>query len=278
MNIFGLPEAEHYCRGFQNSAGPATGSLTRYVSEVLRGVGLVREGTAEFDRYRDCALREVERLLFLAVSNYRRALDLMMPGASSWAHVTLYYSSYFCGRALLGLFGGWIGSKMVVEVAASEPGHQILTVNKKVETTYSGSHERFWDLFYRAVAPLVPWINPEMRFAITPVSGMVTWQTQNRNDVNYDSFSACRLAGNFHATFDVRRFPTSLPGSLSTQFTVSEGLLLVTTRFVREFGLMTDALHGLGRGKSRRAKMERLIFRDQAPRLIRRTRWRSILI
>lgn len=278
MNIFGVPEAEYYCKRFRKSPGDAGGSLRRYVTDVLKGVGSVTEGTAEFDRYRDCVLREVERLVFLGVSNYRRALDLMMPAASSWAHVTLYYSSYFSGRALLALFGGWIGSKSVVEVAASEPGRQALT-KKKIETTYSGSHDRFWDLFYRAVASLVPWVvDPKMRFAITPVSGMVTWQAQNRNDVNYDSFSACRLAEDFRASFDPHGFPGSLPGTLRTQFAVAEGLLLVTTRFVREFGLMTDALNGLGRGRSRRAKMERFIFRDQAPRLIRRTSWRSILM
>ncbi len=231
----------------------------------------------EFSSYRDCALREAERCLFLAISNYRRALDLMIPGASSLAHVTLYYSSYFAARALLGMFGGWIGNRMAVDVTASQPGNQELQVNRKVQSTYSGSHERFWDLFYGAAASLVPWVDTKTRFAITPVSGTVTWQSENRNEVNYDSFSACQLASNFQANFDAGKFPASLPGRLSTQFSVSEGLLLITSNFVRNFGLSTDALDALMPAGPRKAKIERLVFRDRAPKLVHRTKRRSII-
>lgn len=119
MNIFGVPEAKYYCSHFQQNAGKPAGSLSEYVGEVFKSVGSLREGTREYDGFRDCALREAERCLFLAISNYRRALDLMLPAASSWAQVTLYYSSYFAARALLGIFGGWIGNKMIIEVATS---------------------------------------------------------------------------------------------------------------------------------------------------------------
>lgn len=278
MNIFGVPEAKYYCRNFQPTAGVSAGSLENFVSGTLRGIGSLKEGTPEFNNYRDCALREAERCLFFSISNYRRALDLMMPGASSWAHVTLYYSSYFAARALLGMFGGWIDNRMVIEVAASRPGNQQLTVSRKPQTTYRGSHERFWDLFYGAVASLVPWVDSKVRFAITPVSNIVTWQSQNRNDVNYDSFLACQLAYSFQANFSPAKFPTSLPGRLSTQFSVSEGLLLITTRFVRQFGLMTDALDILLPAGSRRSKLERLVFRDRASGLIQRTKWKSIMV
>lgn len=278
MNIFGVPEAKHYCSSFQQTAGNSNGSLGNYVTGALKGVASLKEGTLEFNSYRDCVLREVERCLFLAISNYRRALDLMMPGASSWAHVTLYYSSYFAARALIGMFGGWIGNRMIIEVAASQPGNQELIINRKVQSTYSGSHERFWDLFYGATASLVPWVDPKIRVAITPVSSTVTWQSENRNEVNYDSFSAFQLASSFQANFDAATFPASLPGHLSTQFSISEGLLLITSKFVREFGLTTDALDALVPAGPRRAKLERLVFRDRAPSLVNRTKWRSIVI
>lgn len=252
--------------------------MGNYVTGALKGVASLKEGTLEFNSYRDCVLREVERCLFLAISNYRRALDLMIPGASSWAHVTLYYSSYFAARALIGMFGGWIGNRMIIEVAASQPGNQELIINRKVQSTYSGSHERFWDFFYGAAASLVPWVDPKIRVAITPVSSTVTWQSENRNEVNYDSFSAFQLASSFQVNFDAARFPASLPGRLSTQFSVSEGLLLITSRFVREFGLTTDALDPLAPAGPRRAKLERLVFRDRVPSLVNRTKWRSMVV
>lgn len=277
MKIFDVAEAKHYCSNFQQTAGNPAGSLSQYVAGPLTSAGSVREGTPGFNSYRDCALREVERCLFLAISNYRRSLDLMMPGAASWAHVTLYYSSYFAARAILGMFGGWIGKTMVVEVTASQPGSQALVVNKRPQTTYRGSHERFWDLFYGAVTVFVPWIDPKLRFAITPVSGAVTWQTQIRNEVNYDSFVACQLATSFQVNFDRTKFPRSLPGSLHTQFSVSEGLLIIAAKFARDFRLVTDALNALMPAGPRRTKIERLVFRDRAPRLADSIKWELIL-
>jgi len=121
-------------------------------------------------------------------------------------------------------------------------------------------------------------LTPFTRFAITLFSGTLTWQSENRNEVNYDSFSACQLASNFQANFDAGKFPASLPGRLSTQFSVTEGLLLITSDFVREFGLSTDALDALMPAGPRRAKLERLVFRGRAPSLVERTKWRSIIV
>lgn len=280
MRIFGVPEAKHYCRKFQGSAGHPAGSLGKYILASLKAGDSLREGTVEFDLFRDCSLRDVERCVFLAISNFRRSLDLMMPVASSWAHVTLYYSSYFSARALLGMFGGWFGHRTMIEVAASQPGNQELIVTKvtKVHTTYTGSHDSFWDIFYRAVSGLSPWVQPRFRFALTPVSNNVAWQSQNRNEVNYDSFSALELAANFQSSFNIRKFPASLPGTMSTQFYVAEGLLSITAKFLREFGLTTDGLDVLRPVMPRRGKIERLIFRDRAPSTLRVRKWRSIRI
>jgi len=276
MNIFGVPEAKHYCGNFQNTPGNSAASLTDYVRS-LRGSSL-KEGTIVFDSYRDCALREVERFYFLAVSNYRRALDLMVPSASSWAHVTLYYSSYFAARSIVGIFGGWIGTNRIIEVAASQPGKQELVVTKKPQTTYSAPHERFWDLFYQGATSLIPWVDPKLRYAITPVAGMVTWQTQRRNDVNYDSFHACQLGVTFQSSFDRSNFPGSLPGILSTQFSVAEGLLLIAAKFIRDFGLLTDSLDAFRPQSTRLTKLQRLVFQDRPPKLVDQTKWKSIAV
>ena len=275
MTIFGVPEARYYCRGFKKIGGASCGSLGDYISTYMRSVPSLKEGSSGFDEYRDCSLREAERCLFLAVSNYRRALDLMMPGSSNWSHVTLYYSSYFSARALLGMFGGWIGNKLIIEASSSSPGNQELRINKKPQTTYAGSHERFWDHFYAAMAQLLPWMDPKLRFAISPVAGRVTWQSENRNDLNYDSFMAFQLASNFQLQFKPVKFPVTLPGRLSTQYAVTEGLLLITTRFVKQFSLVTDGLDILTPAGPRKIKLERLVFRDRPPQLVSRTKWKS---
>src|SRR5436853_6669677 len=144
MKLFDIPDAHYYCGGFNNTAGACSGSLAKYVEGNLRGGTSLREGTPTFNEYRDCALREVERNLLLSMSNYRRALDLMIPGASSWSFVTLYYSSFYAARAVLGMFGGLVGRKVIVEVSAGKPGQQELVIkSKKKETTYTASHEQF---------------------------------------------------------------------------------------------------------------------------------------
>jgi hypothetical protein len=167
---------------------------------------------------------------------------------------------------------------MTVEVRASQPGAQELWVNRRPQSTHQGSHRRFWDLFYQAAAALNPWIDPKLRFAITPVAGNVVWQTESRNEINYDSFLACQLARDFQDTFDARKFPASLPGSLNTQFSVTGGLLAVVARFVRQFGLRTDALDGLRPPGERSVKMQRLVIQDRAPQLLHLVRWRSVIV
>src|SRR5262249_41935775 len=122
MNLFGVAEAHYYCRSFGNSPAPSNGSLKAYVSSIPSKVVSLREGTAAFSEYRDCALRDVERSLFLAISHYRRALDLMLVSSCGWAHVTLYYGSFFAASALLGLFGGFVDGPTVIDVVTNAPG------------------------------------------------------------------------------------------------------------------------------------------------------------
>src|SRR5262245_31846889 len=102
MKLFGIPEARHYCLRFQATAAPAAHSSVKAWLQKTKP-GTLKEGTVAFDTYRACALRDVERSLFQSVSLYRRSFDLMTASAAGWAHVTLYYGTFFSARALIGL-------------------------------------------------------------------------------------------------------------------------------------------------------------------------------
>ena len=281
MKIFDIPEARHYCRAFVATGGPSEGSLKKYLQGSLKGVSSLQEGTTAFDEYRGCALRNVDRCLFLAASNYRRAFDLMLPSASSWAHVTLYYGCFYAASALLGMFGTWIfNDRVVVEVNIGSPGNQQLLIDRaaKSRSTHNGSHRRFWDLFYTACNPLVHWVDPAYRFAIEPIGGSVIWQIETRNLVNYDTFAAYELMRDFQSGFKPRTFPSSLPGSLSTQFRVLEALMFIAFGFVRDFKLRTDALQNLTPIGNRKTKMRSLILNCALPALHKKSKRRLVSV
>ena len=278
MNIFGPTEARHYCGSFGSTPGMANGSLRDYVAITLKGTTTLVEGTQGFAAYRDCSLRDVERFMFLAVSQYRRFADLMLGSSASWAYVTLYYGSYYAANALLGMFGGWVNNRTVIDVEVNAPGQQALRISRGVKTIYQGSHRAFWECFYDAVAPLYPWADRTLGFALQPVSGSVTWQIDNRNLINYDSFAAHEFMAQFHAGFRRSKFPAALPGVLNTQYQVFEALMLLTCSFMRQFGLVTDALAGFPSGGNRRAKIRALVFEAETPNLGVRLRRRGVLV
>ena len=124
--MFSIQGAQHYCDQFQPVANIAQESLEDFDRRQAQTLRYIREGTSLFEEYRACALRDTERNLFLAASHYRRALDLMVPSSSHWAHVTLYYGSWFAAHSLLGMFGCQVLSNHVIEVAQSSPGDQRL--------------------------------------------------------------------------------------------------------------------------------------------------------
>lgn len=279
MNIFGVPEASHYCRQFSNSVGATAGSSLNYLTTNLKGVTTLNEGTKSFDEYRDCSLREVDRCLFLAISHYRRSLDLMIASAASWAYVTTYYGCFYTASSLLRMFGAYVaGYDTTVDVSTSSPGSQELTIKRKVASTYRGAHQRFWDFFYSATNSLIPWVDPGLRFAIMPIASSTTWQIDNRNKVNYDTFEACQLMTSFQATFLKTKLRTTLPGILNTQFAVFEALLMITCDFVRQFGLRTDALETMRPSGTRKLKIRKLIFNERGPQLYRLIKKHRIVI
>ena len=123
MRIFGPSEAKHYCSSFGQSPGDAEKSLTDFRKNHLGAQRRsIREGTSLFEQYRDCSLRDVERSLFFAASHYRRSLDLMIRSCSPWAHVTLYYGTWYASQALLGMFGCVVFNRYVIDVDRGSPG------------------------------------------------------------------------------------------------------------------------------------------------------------
>ena len=181
MRLFGTNDARYYCESFTICTGDSEGSIDSFVRNRLVGRGTtITEGTGVFEEYRSCSLRNAERSLFLAMSHYRRCLDHMLPSGSSWAYVTIYYGCWHAAHALLGMLGCTISTKFVIDVIRSTPGIQAFSIRRigstpgGEPTTYNGSHEKFWDLFYRAFIPLRPIVPPHL---------VVCWLNNARNSL-----------------------------------------------------------------------------------------------
>ena len=203
----------------------------------------------------------------------------MIPSSSPWAHVTLYYGSWYASRALLGMFGCTVfSSPNVVDVSKGSPGQQELRLRKigkkpgQQYTTFTGSHRIFWDIFYIAAQALIPMVDPRFAAVLSPIGGDPVWQIQHRNEVNYDSLIGFRLAEDFDRSFSKQGFPGCLPGVLSTQFRILETLLELVYSYANQVGLSTDALDGLGRPAPLRDKVRHLIYTDKPPGLVQKTR------
>lgn len=279
MRLFGINEANHYCSSYSSRSGSAKGALSDFVQSHLGGrYRTLREGTAEFEEFRACSLRDVERCLFLAASHYRRCLDLMLSSAAHWAHVTIYYGSWYSAHAFLGMFGCTMLTRKVIDVNRSTPGNQELRIRSignqhgQQPTTYSGTHQRFWDLFYMAVPPLRPLIPLHLAFCLSPVSSNPIWQIEERNKINYETLSAIDLAKDFQLSFSCAAYPNCLPGSLITQYRIFESLLELSFIFAQQFELQTDALANLGYTGGLRDKVRQMIYEDHPPNLVQKTR------
>ncbi len=274
MRVFTAPGATHYCGQFQPTPTTSSGSADDFVRRRWGNRGLIAEGTSGFDEYRTLALRDTERYLFLAASHYRRALDLMVSSASHWAHVTLYYGAWYAANALLGLFGCRIYGDHVVDVVSSQAGRQQLERRRigngraQYALTRNGSHQRFWEAFYKAALRIRRIANPQYLPVLTPVSNDVIWLIKQRNLVNYTAEQSVAFAASFAAGFSRDNFPSSLPGALHTQYAVCEGLLDVTYAFSTQFGLTTDALDTIGNPGPFSGKVTDAIYDVSVPKLV----------
>lgn len=265
MAIFDPAEATQFASGLGVAAVPPA-SFRSWINDPALPRHL-QEGTTNFDIHRELSLREVERLLLLSASHYRRTYDLLTETSASWAFVTLYYGAYFAASALLGMFGAWmLRSGKVLEPVATASGAQRFEIQTR-HTSYSGSHQRFWDFYYFNGRFLKPYVPSRYHFALTPVSGDVIWPIRNRNELNYDSFTAVQLASAHKASFDAANFPGSLPGVLNTQFRLLEILLSLAGSCANTIGIETSALAPISSLGSRVARINALVVRAQPPKL-----------
>jgi hypothetical protein len=180
------------------------------------------------------------------------------------------------------MFGCTVFHRWVVDVKRDSPGQQELRLrgigNRRgqIPSAGRGSHQKFWDLYYKAVKPLTPMVDPHHAAILSPISGDPIWQIQRRNDINYHTNNGFRLAQDFGARFSQHGFPGSLPGILATQYGILEDLLELVFSFATGFGLTTDALDGLGSSGGLRHKVKELVYQDRPPGLVRKTRKQAI--
>ncbi len=283
VGIFGFTQAEYYCNNYQGRSGAAARSLRELLEDFRkRRIAALKEGRPEFDDYRDCSLRDSERRLFLSASNYRRSLDLMHTSAASWAHITLYYSSFFAASALLELFGCYVGEKFVIEATKLSPGSQELVLNwqalARLGVHRSGPHVQFWRVFYECSPSFGPFVNDsELKTALDPIQGNERWQIDTRNKVNYDTYKSIDVMSRLQASFDLNQFPRCLQGELSTQHSTSHAMLRLAFSFAKQFGLSTDALGLLTPSGSRSHKVQELILGAAVPDMTGTITWKHIL-
>ena len=272
MALFTELEAKYFY-----SSGPCVGPVGSFRDWLnAQSNSPFSEGTPRFDELRSHSHREVERLLVLAASHYRRAHDALSAIGSAWALVTLYYGGFFSSKALLGALGAWkIGGNRVLEVSHSAAGSQRFQISTRT-TSYSGSHEKFWDFYFAHASTLVPSALPGENFALQSISSDVTWLTDRRNDVNYDSSKAIDLGAAFRQTFTSTNFPASLPGSVSTMFRFCESSLLVANRVAKAIGINSDALSTITAATSRSGRVRELVIRERMPALGRKAKRRVV--
>ena len=280
--VFNPTQAKYYCASFHGSTGLATGSIQTFIDDCeSKGVTTLAETNPIFDEYRDCSLRDAERRLFLAVSNYRRALDLMMVGAAHWTQVTLYYASFFAASAFMEMFGSYLSRSLVVEVLNHNPGSQELLLSRRgmraLKSTCSGPHERFWKLFYINASSLYPWVDQKLRNALLPIDSDEFWQTKTRNTVNYDTYFSVELMTRFMNDFDPNTFPGCLQGELNKQRVAVHGMIELAFAYATQFGLSTDALNALPPTGGRGTKVQRLVLDGVIPNISAKLSWTHVL-
>ena len=281
MTLFDLPQAVYFCRPLQQ-ANPGVGqSLTTLHSKVRR-VTRLGEGSREFEVHRVSLLHAVERWLLYALSNYRRSVEMVVPASAPWMHVTLYYASFFAAQAILGMFGGWIGSapraKLIVEVHDGTPGSQEVNVRtwKSSPNGRRSTHTAFWDYFYDAAASIAPWVPGTLASALDPVNGDPAWLTSQRNDVNYDIVRAWEASTLLQSTFQPEQFPGQLMGPLGQQFETTERMVELAATLARLVSIQSFALDGCGVDGTR-LQIQRQLVCQPAPALTNQSALQQLL-
>ena len=158
MRLFDITQAQHFCRPVQAHVPGLGQSLAAFHANLH--LTRLPETHAYFNVHRVSLLHAVERWILFGVADYRRALDMLIPSNAPWAHVTLYYSSFFAANAILGMFGVWVHFQRLVDVEQGTPNDQVLRITRRIQSPsgYSGSHKVFWDLFYEGRNIISPWV------------------------------------------------------------------------------------------------------------------------
>ncbi len=265
MRPFDITEARYFCRPLTAHTPGVGQSLATFHSKL--GKTRLTEPDNDFEIHRVSLLNAVERWILFGVADYRRALDMFIPSNAPWAHVTLYYSSFFAANAILGMFGVWSHLKRLVDVESGIANSQVLRIAKNVKSPngYAGSHQVFWDLFYEAYKTISPWIPNQLQSTTAPVNNDRVWQIDARNEVNYDMSSAFEGATSVEKSFNPRRLRASLRGPLAQQLEVTEGMLKLAIHFANDFGVSSFAYEGLGTGT--RARVLRALVTKVPPGL-----------
>ena len=274
MRTFNIRGAQHYCNNFGPAGHLPSLSVRDFAKQRFtqgKNKWILSEGSNDFDDFRLCSLRETHRNVFLTASHFSRSLDLMHAASSHWAHVTLYYGSFFAAKALLGMFGCHLLSEHVIHVAASSPGSQELLVQRignrqgMYRLFQRGSHRRFWEVFYNTAGSLVHFLDPAVQPVFTPISGDPMWLTKMRNEVNYDSYASASMWFDFHRTFTAGSFPQCLPRGLLAQYQNCSLMLDAILKLTARFSLVTDAVDGFGGSVTFDDRLRRMIVNATSP-------------
>jgi len=271
MSFFSEQEAKYFCSGIVSPGNLSNLSFRDYCKAKFNSTKVISEGNIDFNEYRLNFLSEVERNLFLSATNFVSAHRLLISGFASWAHVTLYYSSFYSARALLGMFGNYIGNQTFVAVNSGNIRNQKFDVKiggsafKKHLTSIGvqltpGSHKILWGVFYVFSPRLTSYVQPDLQWVLQPIGPDPYWQTENRNNVNYETFNAVDLIKNFEISANIKKDRSKLPHPLKTQFDISDALIRLNFKFAKDFNFKTPALDNLPGKDDRASKLKRYVF------------------
>jgi hypothetical protein len=261
MRVFDFADAQHFCRPLTAHV-PGLGQSLVALHNNLGKTTHLDEGKPYFEAHRISLLNAVERWILFGIANYRRALDMFIPSNAPWAHVTLYYSSFFGANAVLGMFGGWVHIERIVDVESGTPTMQVFRIHRRFSSPsgLNGSHQIFWDFFYEACNTIRPWVPPSLEQITHPVNNNRTWQIKARNAINYDMHAALSSSNIFQSTFNPQRRP------LRQQLDLTEGMLKLAVHFANRLGVHSFAFEGTGTGQ--RPKILKSLVTKVPPRLM----------
>jgi hypothetical protein len=269
MSQFDLISSQHYCGGAIGFSASATASFKNYVHQTLHKGQTLSEGTPTFDEFRRQSLREVERRIFLAASNFRRGEDLMILPSAPWSWITMYYASFHAAHAILGMLGVTIDPhSRHIWVQASSPGSQALKVEAcpplPAGTKLPGPHERFWDMYYQHTVRLQSDLPPLLKGAAVPIGGRARWQIEYRNLQNYDTFVAFQTMGDFSSSFAPATYPSSLGRNFARQVEGAKTMVTAAVWIADKVGLSSDIAYPPAGAAPRTARLQ-AVFHGNTP-------------